>query len=276
MPLFQLLLLAIIQGITEFLPISSSGHLILLPGLTGMQDQGQMIDIAVHVGTLGAVIVYFWGDVKDAMFGLPRLARGKADTPGSRLALLLIVSTIPVIVFGLFLALTGLDAMLRSVAVIGWTMLIFGVVLFIADRRGDTGKNTSEWSMKHAWILGLWQAIALIPGTSRSGITITGALFAGYERQSAAKISMLMSIPTILASAIFLAGEVIATADGAAARDGAIAAIFAFLSALIALTLMMRLLRSVSFTPYVIYRVVLGLFLLWYAYTHGTTVPAVS
>tara|TARA_R110000737_G_scaffold305258_1_gene312794 strand:- start:2357 stop:3187 length:831 start_codon:yes stop_codon:yes gene_type:complete len=273
MPLFQLLLLAIIQGITEFLPISSSGHLILLPGLTGMQDQGQMIDIAVHVGTLGAVIVYFWSDVKEALLGLPRLARGKADTPGSRLALLLILSTIPVIIFGLFLALTGLDDMLRSVAVIGWTMLIFGVVLYIADRRGDTGKTTAEWSMKHAWILGLWQAVALIPGTSRSGITITGALFAGYERQSAAKISMLMSIPTIIASAIFLAGEVIATADAAAARDGAIAAVFAFLSALIALTLMMRLLKSVSFTPYVIYRVILGLFLLWYAYIYGASIP---
>ncbi|QPM91565.1 undecaprenyl-diphosphate phosphatase [Pseudooceanicola algae] len=273
MPLLHLLLLAAIQGITEFLPISSSGHLILLPGITGMADQGQVLDVAVHVGTLGAVVLYFWTDVREAIQGLPRLCTGKADTPGSRLALLLIIATIPGILFGLFLAMTGLDDRLRSVAVIGWTMLIFGIVLYIADRRGDTGRVPEEWTLREAVIFGIWQAIALIPGTSRSGIVITGALFAGYERKAAAKISMLMSIPMIIASAIYLSGEVIATADVQAARDGAIAAVFAFLSALVALSLMMKLLNSISFTPYVIYRVLLGLALLWYAYVHGATMP---
>ncbi|PJE31217.1 Undecaprenyl-diphosphatase [Pseudooceanicola marinus] len=266
MPLLQLLLLAIIQGITEFLPISSSGHLILLPALSGMQDQGQVIDVAVHVGTLGAVVLYFWADVRDAIGGLPLLIRGRTDTPGSRLAFLLIVATIPGILFGLFLAMTGIDDLLRSAAVIGWTMLGFGVLLWIADRRGDSGRPAADWTLKDAIVLGLWQAIALIPGTSRSGICITGALFGGFERQAAAKISMLMSIPMILASAAYLSGEVIATADSQAAISGAIAAVFAFLSALVALTLMMRLLRSVSFTPYVIYRLALGSFLLWWAY----------
>lgn len=266
MPLFQLLLLAIIQGITEFLPISSSGHLILLPSLTGMQDQGQVIDVAVHVGTLFAVIIYFWSDVSEAIKGLPRLACGKADTPGSKLALLLIVATIPGILFGLFLAITHIDDMLRSAAVIGWTMLIFGIVLYVADRRGDTGRQAEEWTLKDAIKLGFWQAVALIPGTSRSGICITGALFGGFDRQASAKISMLMSIPMIIASALYIGGEVVATADVQDAIDGSIAAVFSFLSALLALTLMMKLLKSVSFTPYVIYRVALGLFLLWWAY----------
>ncbi len=274
MPLLHLLLLAIIQGITEFLPISSSGHLILLPGLTGMADQGQVIDVAVHVGTLLAVIIYFWSDVREAVAGLPRLVRGKTDTPGSRLAFLLIIATIPGILFGLFLAITGIDDMLRSVAVIGWTMVIFGVVLWIADRRGDSGKQPAEWTLKEAVTLGLWQAVALIPGTSRSGICITGALFAGYDRKAAAKISMLMSIPMIIASATYIGGKVVATANMQDAVDGAIAAVFAFLSALLALVLMMKLLNSVSFTPYVIYRVVLGLFLLWFAYVHGGQMPA--
>lgn len=266
MSLFHLFLVAVIQGITEFLPISSSGHLILLPALSGMEDQGQVIDVAVHVGTLFAVVLYFWSDVKAGLAGLPNVFRGKVETDGDRLALGLIIATIPVIVIGLILSITGLDDAMRSVAVIGWTMLIFGVVLYWADQKGPETKEAKDWGVRDALIMGFWQAVALIPGTSRSGITITGARFMGYNRHDAAKLSMLMSIPTILASGTLLGIEVAANADGAAARDGAIAAGFAFVSALLALTLMMRLLRSVSFTPYVIYRVIFGIGLLAYAY----------
>ncbi|MDA9208477.1 undecaprenyl-diphosphate phosphatase [Octadecabacter sp.] len=267
MPLLTLLLVALIQGITEFLPVSSSGHLILLPQLTGMDDQGQVIDVAVHVGTLFAVILYFWPDVRAGLIGLGRLARGKVDTQGARLALGLIVATIPVVIFGLALKLTGLDDAMRSITVIGWTMLIFGIVLYWADQTGPTTKTADDWSIKHALIMGFWQAISLIPGTSRSGITITAARQLGYTREDGAKLAMLMSIPTIIASGVLLGAEVALTADSQAARDGAIAAAFAFVAALAALTLMMRLLKSVSFTPYVIYRVVLGVILLWIAYT---------
>lgn len=266
MPLFQLVLLAIIQGITEFLPISSSGHLILLPGLTGLEDQGQFLDVAVHVGTLGAVVLYFWRDVRLGLAGLLPLLRGRTKAPGARLALALIVATVPAILFGLVLKVTGLSDAMRSIAVIGWTMLIFGLLLDWADRRGATRLETEDWSLRHAVILGLWQAVALIPGTSRSGITITGARFLGYKREDAARISMLMSIPVILASALLLGTEAIADADAAALRDGALAAALAFASALAALTLMMRLLRTVSFRPYVIYRVILGVILLFIAY----------
>jgi undecaprenyl-diphosphatase len=267
MALTHLLILALIQGVTEFLPISSSGHLILLPNLTGMEDQGQVIDVAVHVGTLFAVILYFWRDVKVVTIGSTRLIRGKIDTQGAFWALCLILATIPVILFGLVLNLTGLDDALRSTAVIGWMMLIFGIVLYWADQTGPIEKTATQWSIKDAAIMGLWQALALIPGTSRSGITITAGRQLGYDRESAARLAMLMSIPTIIASGTLLGVEVVQTADMAAARDGAIAAVFSFLAALAALALMFKLLKSVSFTPYVIYRVILGIILLLIAYT---------
>ncbi|WP_294623943.1 undecaprenyl-diphosphate phosphatase [uncultured Roseovarius sp.] len=267
MPLFHLLLVAIIQGVTEFLPVSSSGHLILLPNLTGLEDQGQAIDVAVHVGTLFAVILYFWRDVKLALSGLPRALTGRIDTEGARLAFLLIVSSIPVVAFGILLKLTGLDAQMRSMAVIGWTMLVFGIVLYWADQAGEVTREVKDWSLRDAMVMGVWQAIALIPGTSRSGITITGARFMGYGRSDAARLSMLMSIPVIIESGALLVGETVYEANFGMMRDSVIAAGFAFVSALLALTLMMRLLRSVSFTPYVIYRIILGLILLGIAYS---------
>lgn len=267
MPLFHLFLVALIQGLTEFLPVSSSGHLILLPALTGMEDQGQIIDVAVHVGTLFAVILYFWSDVRLALLGVPRLLQGRVDTQGAWLALCLAIATIPVVIVGFILNLTGLDDAMRGVAVIGWTMLIFGLVLYWADQRGTHVKTAATWTMRDALVMGLWQVIALIPGTSRSGITITGARLLGYTRQDAAKLSMLMSIPTIMASGVLLGAEVAMNADMSTARDGAIAAVIAFFAALLALSLMMRFLKTYSYTPYVIYRICLGLVLLVYAYS---------
>ncbi|WP_209598915.1 undecaprenyl-diphosphate phosphatase [Ruegeria sp. HKCCSP351] len=267
MSLFHLILVAIIQGITEFLPISSSGHLILLPNLSGLQDQGQAIDIAVHVGTLGAVVLYFWTDVKQALAGVPRALTGRTDTPQARLALGLIIATLPTVIAGLILHLTGLSEAMRSITVIGWTMLGFGLLLYWIDQKGPQTKEANDWGIRDAFVMGLWQVLALIPGTSRSGITITGARQLGYTRADGARIAMLMSIPTILASGTLLALDVIRDADAQLARDGAIAATFAFVSALLALSLMMRLLRSVSFTPYVIYRVILGAALLYMAYS---------
>lgn len=267
MALFHLILVALVQGITEFLPISSSGHLILLPYLTGMQDQGQVIDVAVHVGSLTAVILYFWSDVKLAANGMLELVQGKCNTQGAHLAFCLGLATIPVAIAGLVIKLAGWEDNLRSIALIGWTMLIFGVVLYWADRTGRNSRSSDEWNWKDATIMGLCQVLALLPGTSRSGITITGAMKLGYRRQDAARLSMLMSIPTIIASGALVGGEVFVATDTQSARAGIIAAIFSFAAALLALSLMMRLLRSVSFTPYVIYRVLLGTALLVIAYT---------
>lgn len=264
MPLLQLILVAIVQGITEFLPVSSSGHLILLPNLAGLEDQGLVIDVAVHVGTLAAVILYFRRDVGRASAGLLRIGADDAD---AHLARALVVATIPVVIAGLALRLTGLDVALRSVAVVGWMTLVFGLVLYWADQRGAQTRTAGEWTLRHALVMGLWQVLALIPGTSRSGITITGARQLGYNRGDAARLAMLMSIPTIIASGVLLGIQVAVSMDAGAARDSAIAAVFAFLAALASLHFMMRLLRSVSFTPYVIYRIALGVVLLAYAYS---------
>ncbi len=267
MPLSYLLLLALVQGITEFLPVSSSGHLILMPGLMGQADQGVALDVAVHVGTLGAVILYFRRDVARMFIGAFDIVRGRFKTTDAQLTLLLAIATVPVLIFGVILKLTGLIDAMRSITVIGWTMLIFGIVLYWADKTGAEQKVEANWSLRDAIIMGLWQALALIPGTSRSGATITGARALGYAREDGTKLAMLMSIPTILASGVLLTGDVIAEANWSLARDAAIGAALSFVAALIALSLMMRLLKSVSFTPYVIYRVILGVILLAIAYS---------
>jgi undecaprenyl-diphosphatase len=267
MPILHIAIVALIQGITEFLPISSSGHLILLPNLTGLADQGQAMDVAVHVGTLGAVMLYFRQDVGRVLAGLPKVVRREIDDQNAWLALCLIISTIPVIIAGLVMKATGLDHAVRSIAVVAWATIIFGLVLLWADRTGGRDRDAESWSLKHALIMGLWQVIALIPGTSRSGITITGARQLGYKRHDAARLAMLMSMPAILASGLLLSVEVAAEMNTALARDAAIGATFAFVAALGALHFMMRLLRSVSFTPYVIYRMILGIVLLVIAYT---------
>lgn len=264
MTLFHLFLLAAIQGLTEFLPVSSSGHLILLPALTGLPDQGQSLDVAVHVGTLGAVILYFRHDVGLAARGLPKVLRWQLDGREAWLALCLIVATVPIVLFGIFLALTGLNEALRSVTVIGVTMVGFGIVLYVTDQREDQSRTAADWTLRDALTMGLWQALALIPGTSRSGIAISAARQLGYARPDAARLAMLMSIPAITASGTYLGVETALTGDFADFGPMALAALFAFVAALLALAIMMRLLRVVSFTPYVIYRIILGAGLIWY------------
>ena len=267
MALFHIFLLAIIQGLTEFLPVSSSGHLILLPALTDLQDQGLVIDVAVHIGTLFAVCWYFRHDVMLALRGVPDVLRGRIDNQGAWLALCLAVATVPVVIVGLIFHLLGVMEALRNIAVIGWMMIIFGIVLWAADRFGSERRAARNWGLRDALIVGLWQAVALIPGTSRSGATISGMRALGFNRHDAAKIAMLMSIPTIIASGVLMGGDVVRLADWQAARDGAIAAFISFFAAWAALVFMMKLLRTVSFTPYVIYRLILGSVLLVVAYS---------
>ncbi len=191
---------------------------------------------------------------------------GRHGTPEATFAGLLAIATVPVVLAGFVFKVTGLEAAMRSIAVIGWTMLGFGLFLYWADRRGATTRRIADWRLRDAIVMGLWQAVALIPGTSRSGITITASRLLGFRREDGARLSMLMSIPTIIASGALLASDVIGQADWAAAREAGIAAVLAFGAAYVALSLMMRLLRSVSFTPYVIYRVILGIVLLAIAY----------
>jgi undecaprenyl-diphosphatase len=264
MPLLHLVLLALVQGITEFLPISSSGHLILVPHITGWSDQGLIIDAAVHVGTLGAVIIYFWRDMLAMTIGAGELARGRM-TDGARLALYIVAATIPVVIAGLLLK-DIVETQLRSVEIIAWTTLIFGVALWAADRFCERQRRLGSLNLPHALIIGLAQAIALIPGTSRSGITMTAARALGYERTDAARFSMLLSIPTIIGAGVLVGRDLVKAGDLALGADAAIAAGLSFVAALAAIALLMRWLSFATFTPFAVYRVLLGIGLLVWVY----------
>jgi len=164
------------------------------------------------------------------------------------------------------LKLTGLSDALRSITVIGWSMLVFGILLYWMDQRAQTTRQLQDLTLRDAWILGLWQALALIPGTSRSGITITAARALGFERVDAARISLLLSMPIILAAAGYAGFGVVQGGQLSLGLDALVAAALAFLTALLAVALMMRWLRHASYTPFVIYRLALGAGLLYWLY----------
>lgn len=260
MPLLQIVVLALIQGITEFLPVSSSGHLALLPHLTGWEDQGLAMDVAVHVGTLGAVIAYLWRDVLSVTFGVSRLITGKADD-GARLAGYVLVATIPVLITG-FLVSKFMGDALRSATVIGWAFIVFGIILYISDRTGSTARRVEDMTISSALIIGLAQICALIPGASRAGTTMTMGRFLGFNRQETARFSMLMAIPAIAGAGLLQGMDVVNNGDSALLTEMAIAAAFSFVTAFVAIVAMMGWLRRQSYTPFVIYRVALGIIIL--------------
>ena len=264
MTMLQIVVLAIVQGITEFLPISSSGHLILVPALTGWADQGLVTDIMVHVGSLFAILVYFWRDVLMLMRGGLGLLIGRW-TPEGRLALYIVLATIPAVVFGLILKTTGFLDQIRGIEIVAWNAIIFGILLYLADRFGDQLKVMEEMRLGPAIVIGLAQALALIPGTSRSGITMTAARYLGFQRAEAARFSFLLGIPAIAGAGLLTALE-IGEAGGTIPTDALIAAGLTFLSALAAIAFLMAIIRRMSFGPFVLYRLILGVVLLYIAY----------
>ncbi|MHA1538239.1 MAG: undecaprenyl-diphosphate phosphatase [Alphaproteobacteria bacterium] len=264
MPLFHILVLAMVQGITEFLPISSSAHLILVPKINGWPDQGLAFDVAVHVGTLGAVAVYLWRDVGSIFAGLYQATR-RRFSPGLRLLGVLIVATIPVGIIG-FLVEKYVGDGLRSVQLIAWASIGFGLLLYVVDRISLTVNRMEHVGIGAAIIIGLAQVLALIPGTSRSGITMTAARMLGYERTDAARFSMLMSIPVILAAGLLKGYKIYKAEDVQLGLDALIGGAIAFVAALIAIAAMMSWLKKASFTPFVIYRIILGFVLLAWVY----------
>ena len=257
--------IALIQGITEFLPISSSGHLVLVSPLTGWPDQGLVIDVAVHVGTLGAVVIYFWRDIWGMIIGLLRVAKGRRD-PGAVLAAQVVVATMPVIAAGYALN-HYMPEGIRGLTVVAWTTLGFGILLYIADKVGMTLRRIEHVGYADAVIIGIAQCLALIPGTSRSGITMSAARILGFERADAARFSMLMSIPAILGAGTLKGLELFESGNAELTGLALIAAGLAFISALIAIAVLMAWLRRATFTPFVVYRVLLGGILLGLA--HG-------
>jgi len=260
----HLLVLAVLQGFTEFLPISSSAHLILVPTLTGWKDQGLTIDVAVHVGTLGAVIIYLWRDLWDIVKGFAQLFRGRL-TVSARLGINLIIATIPVVVAGYFVH-DRLGGTSRSPEVIAWAVLGFGILLYVVDNLFMTVKRMEHINLLTALVVGLSQVLALIPGTSRAGITMTAARMLGFERSDAARFSMLLSIPTIIGAGALKGMELYQSGDTVLGRDAAISGVLAFGFALIAIYMMMAWLRRATFAPFVLYRIVLGGFLLGWVY----------
>ncbi|WP_111733005.1 undecaprenyl-diphosphate phosphatase [Roseovarius amoyensis] len=267
MAYFEILVLAIVQGITEFLPISSSAHLALLHKFNGAAANDIALDVAVHLGSILAVILYFRADAQRACAGLVALARGNRSHPSAGLALHLVIATLPIILAGIVIIALGVEDALRDIRIIGWMMILFGILLWVVDRRAAQTLTAPQWTARQALVMGLWQAVALIPGVSRSGASITGARALGYERHDATRLSMLMSIPTTLCTGAVLAVDMTRVeALGPFLAEAAIASVFAFAAAYLALSLMMRFISRVSFTPYVIYRVILGVVLLAIAY----------
>ncbi len=264
MSIEQIIVLAVVQGISEFLPISSSGHLILIPAMTGWPDQGLATDVMVHVGSLFAVLVYFWRDVLRLAIGAMNLLRLRMTDDG-RLALFIALGTIPAVLVGLLLKATGLLDTIRGIEIVAWNALVFGLLLLVADKIGSRVKTMEQMTLKAAIIIGLAQALALIPGTSRSGVTITAARFLGFERAEAARFSFLLGIPAIAGAGILTVKDFSDSGQGIPA-DALWAAGLTFISALLAIAFLMAVIRRVSFTPFVIYRFFLAGFLLVLAY----------
>ena len=258
MPFLHIVVLTIIQGITEFLPVSSSGHLVLVPLVTGWQDQGLVMDVAVHVGTLAAVLVYFWRDLGQIVLGWLGGKWGRRDRRlGRALGFYVAVSAVPVIVAGGAIYALG-HAVLRDPEIVAWATVGFGILLYLADRMGMTIRTVEHLTFAHVLFIGFAQVLALVPGASRSGVTMTAARWLGYERPAAARFAMLMSIPVIAASGAVAGFEVWQQGDPIVYGSAGLAAALSFLVALIAIAGLLALIRRVSFTPFVIYRLALG------------------
>ena len=258
-------LLAIVQGVTEFLPISSSAHLVLLPIVMQWQDQGIVIDIAAHLGSLIAVVFYFRTDLLKLLNGWLR-SFGSSDSTNEdgQLAWLLLWATLPIMIAALFFQAYVLPYV-RDAVVIGVASILFGLLLWYADWRGQQTKNTKQLTIFDALIIGVAQATALIPGASRSGVTMTAGLWLGLTRVEAARFSFLLAIPTILAACLY--GSYHAYHQKEAILWALVLAVVAC-SAVIAwlcIHWFIKFVSRVGMTPFVLYRILLGVVLL-YAY----------
>lgn len=260
MDILQIIVLALVQGLTEFLPVSSSAHLILVPILTGWQDQGLAFDVAVHVGTLSAVVLYFRKEIGVMFLAWMASLKGK-HSEDSRLAWGVLIGTIPVGIVGLLFK-DYISGNLRTELVIAVTTIVFGLLLWYADWSGKRNRDEHSLSMKDILIIGCAQAIALIPGTSRSGITITAGLMLGLTAQAAARFSFLLSIPVIVLAGGVETLDYLKVASIADVDDLIVGALISAISAYLCIHYFLMLLERIGMTPFVIYRLLLGIILL--------------
>ena len=253
----QAILLALVQGLTEFLPISSSAHLILPAQLLGWEDQGLAFDVAVHVGTLLAIVLYFRNDILRISSAWLTSFGSRSQSEDSCLAWLIILATIPAGLSGLIFN-DAIETHLRATWVIASTTIFFGLILLWADKAGERRLSLSALNWKSALWIGIAQALALIPGTSRSGITMTAALFLGFSRDAAARFSFLLSIPLIAAAGLLKTMELLESGSEKDWQLIALGAGVAFLSAYACIHLFLQFLERIGFAPFVIYRLLLG------------------
>ena len=284
MTILQLIIIAVVQGITEFLPISSSGHLILIPYLTDFPDQGPLIDVAVHVGSLLAIIVYFFKDVMVLVrggFASIGVGAGRAEAPAERrLFWWIVLGTIPAVAFGLAIKLgvfnsfvetmfgitvvhDDLMGSIRFTDLIAFNLIVYGILLGIADWIGKEVKQFEDMTWRDGLIVGIAQALAIIPGTSRSGVTMTAARFLGYKRVEAARFSFLLSIPAVAGAGVLIVPEIF-EAGTALAWDALIAGVLTFIAAFATMAFLMNFLKRASMMVFVVYRVAMGCALLYF------------
>jgi len=270
MSTLEIIILALMQGLTEFLPISSSAHLILPSQILGWQDQGLAFDVAVHVGTLLAVMMYFRkevGAMAVAWFGTVGIGPEKGSQSfDGKLAWWILFATIPAGLFGLF-GKDYIEEHLRSALVIAATTLLFGFLLGFADIKAGnrkTHKPMEKLGIKGAMLIGLAQAVALIPGTSRSGITMTIGLMLGLSRDNAARFSFLLSIPAIAMAGSYLTLKLVLSTEAVDWYAMGLGSILAFVSAYACIHYFLILLEKLGMMPFVIYRLILGVGLLWF------------
>jgi undecaprenyl-diphosphatase len=254
----QIITLALLQGITEFLPVSSSAHLILPAQLTDWPDQGLAFDVAVHLGTLAAVCTYFRHDLADYLSGTLTSLKTRQRNPASEEVMKLALATVPVVLCG-FLLKDWIESSLRSVQVIAVATIFFGILLALADRRHG---ETDSVSIQAAVFIGMCQVLALVPGTSRSGITITAALWLGLSRTKAARFSFLLAIPTIAGAALLTTLDLQQQLEPVDWVSLATGTVLAGTSAYLCINAFIRLVERTGMMPYVYYRLVLGAALL--------------
>ncbi|NQV90224.1 undecaprenyl-diphosphate phosphatase [Candidatus Uhrbacteria bacterium] len=262
MTIFHAIVLGIVQGVTEFLPISSSGFLILIPEFLGWEVQSLAFDAFLHIATLTAVIAALWPEVKAMVGAFFVPVKDQANLAWRRLALWILYATIPVMGIGFFVQ-NVLEFEFRSSKVVAWSFIVWGIVLYIADRRAKVSSvPTQEIGLKRALLIGCAQVVALIPGTSRSGITITAGLMSGLSRETAARFSFLLAIPTIAAAGFLKLGTVASGEETIAVLPLIVGFSVACVSAFLTLRFLLVFLKRYSFSEFAIFRVVVGIVIL--------------
>ena len=251
--MIDVLILSLIQGVTEFLPISSSSHLILFSKLTNFQNQSLSLDVSLHIGSFLAVITFFYKDLIEFV-------------KNKDLFIKILISSLPVMILGFLLIQTDLISELRNIKVIGWMTLLFGVLLYISDKFNMHKNIESDFTYKSALMIGFFQMISLVPGVSRSGITITAARLLKFNRYDAAKISFLLSIPTLAVVSIYGIKNIVSAENMNISFLNLFSILLSFVFSLITIKYFLQYIKSFSLDIFVIYRVILGIVILAFAY----------